>query len=96
MAYLAYFASEGFAHLGAKWLAQIGHARGAADRVKRHPLLEQAVPLLFPVYGPDLKEARRYLQAVSELLASMRALIERKTLFRIAFRTCPHIGAAGG
>jgi hypothetical protein len=91
MAYLAYFASEGLSYLGAKWLAQIGFARGAADRLSRHPLLGQGAPLLFPAYGHDPAEARRYLRSVSQFLTSMRALIEEQTLFRIAFMACPMI-----
>lgn len=93
-AYLAYFASEGMAYLGSKWLAQIGHAHGAADRVRQYPLLEQGVPLLFPPYEPSPARASGYLQLVSEFLASMRALIEQKVLFRIAFQACPQIGCA--
>ena len=93
MAYLAYFASEGFPYLGAKWLAQLGHARGAAERVSQHPLLEEGIALLFPMYKPDPQDARPYLQAVADFLLSMQALIGRKTLFRIAFEACPQIKA---
>jgi hypothetical protein len=91
MAYLAYFASEGLCYLGDKWLAQIGHARGAAERIRRHPLLKQSVHLLFPVCGTSQLEATQYLQEVSEFLTAMRDLIEQKTLFRIAFHACPQI-----
>lgn len=91
MAYLAYFASEGYSYLGAKWLAQLGRARGAAARVSRHPLLEQSLGLLFPRYASTVEETRQYLQEVSVFLRSMRELIEQKTLFRIAFHACPQI-----
>jgi hypothetical protein len=91
MTYAAYFASEGYSNLGAKWLAQIGHARGTAERVSRHPLLNRSVHLLFHSYGSTLGEVTQYLQAVSEFLTSMRNLIEQKTLFRIAFSACPQI-----
>jgi hypothetical protein len=91
MAYLAYFASEGLAYVGPKWLAQIGHARGAAERVNRHPLLARHAHLLFPAFPSSPEQAARYLEAVTELLASMRALIEQKMLFRIAFKACPQI-----
>jgi len=91
MAYLAYFASEGFPYLGAKWLAQIGHARGAAERVSRHPLLKEAVPLLFPTYRSDPEEVACYLREVAQFQAAMKGLITRKTLYRIAFETCPQI-----
>jgi len=91
MACLAFFASEGLSYLGAKWLAQIGHARGGAERLARHPLLADAVTLLFPVYGPGAAGATSYLLAVTQFLDSMRSQIEQKTLFRIAFRACPQI-----
>jgi hypothetical protein len=77
--------------LGAKWLAQIGRARGAAARVRRHPLLAQGVQLLFPAFTPEAEAATVYLQAVSDFLTSMRNLIEQKLMFRIAFKTCPLI-----
>jgi hypothetical protein len=92
MAYLAYFASEKLPYLGAKWLAQIGHARGAAERVQRHPLLREGVPFLFPALEPDAGAAKHYLTAASAFLISMRKLIEQKTLYRIAFQACPQIG----
>jgi hypothetical protein len=91
MAYLAYFASEGYSYLGRKWLAQIGSARGAAQRVKRHPLLLEGVPLLFPSCGFSAEEATLYLRKVSGFLTSIRDLIQEKTLFRIAYLTCPQI-----
>jgi hypothetical protein len=90
-AYLAYFASEGMPYLGAKWLAQIGHARGAAARVERHPLLREGIQWLFPSYGSDGSAVAAYLRAVGEFLHAMRKLIEQKRLFRIAFRACPQI-----
>lgn len=90
-AYLAYFASEGFSYLGAKWLAQVGHARGAAERVKEYPLLQEGIRTLFPDYTSDLGEATKYLATVAEFLTALRVLIERKTLFRIAFNACPQI-----
>jgi hypothetical protein len=90
-AYLAYFASEGMSYLGAKWLAQIGHARGANERVQRHPLLLEGVRLLFPSYGIDSFAAAEYLRSVAGFLHALRDLIEQKTLFRIAYRTCPQI-----
>jgi hypothetical protein len=91
LAYLAYFASEGLSYLGAKWLAQLGRARGATERLARHPLLREGIRLLFPAYVSDPTEAACYLQAVSGFLTSMRGLIEQKTLFRIAYNTCPLI-----
>jgi hypothetical protein len=90
-AYLAYFASEGLSYLGAKWLAQIGYARGAAERVSRHPLLKEGIPLLFPGFPVTVSETERYFQDVGEFVTSMRKLIEQKTLFRIAFNACPQI-----
>lgn len=90
-AYLAYFASEGLSYLGQKWLAQLGHARGATERVSRHPLLKQGIAMLFPLYTADPGDAANYLEAVSELLTALRKLIEQKTLFRIAFNACPQI-----
>lgn len=91
MAYLSYFASEGLTYLGSKWLAQIGHARDAADRVSRHPLLKEGSRYLFPPYTSDQVEANRYLRSVAEFLTAMRHLIEQKILFRIAFQACPQI-----
>jgi hypothetical protein len=96
MAYLAYFASEGFPYLGPKWLAQIGHARGASARVSRHPLLKDGLELLFPAYPVGPGEARQYLRAVTEFLTAMRALIEQKTMFRIAFNVCRQIYPVAG
>jgi hypothetical protein len=90
-AYLAYFASEGFSYLGAKWLAQIGHARGTPERLARHPLLGDGVRLLFPAYPCTAPDAASYLRETSTFLTSMRSLIEQKTLFRVAFRACPLI-----
>lgn len=90
-AYLAFLASDGHPHLGSKWLAQLGHARGAAERMRQSPLLEQGLRLLFPAYPSTPSEAAAYVAAVSEYLKSMRELIERKTLFRIAFNACPQI-----
>lgn len=89
--YLAYFASEGFSYLGARWLAHLGYGRGARERLIRQPLLQQGIPLLFPQHASSLEEAGHYLQMTSDFLRSMRRLIETKTLFRIAFLTCPQI-----
>jgi hypothetical protein len=91
LAYLAYFASEGMPYLGAKWPAQVGHAREASERLSRHPLLKQGTPLLFPSCQPGLTSAH-YLRDTGDFLTSMRRLIEQKTLFRIAFEACPQIG----
>jgi hypothetical protein len=93
-AYIAYFASEGLPYLGPKWPAQIGGARGAAERLRRHPLLAEAIPLLFPTYDPSRAAAAQYLREVGDFLAAMQALIEQKMLFRIAFNACPQIGTA--
>jgi hypothetical protein len=94
MAYLAYFASEGLVYLGVKWLAQLGFARGAADRLVRHPLLKDHLRLLFPAFGSTEEDAARYLREVGEFLSSMRGLIEQQTLFRIAFKACVQSAAA--
>lgn len=94
MAYLAYFASEGLVYLGVKWLAQLGFARGAQDRLIRHPLLKQNLRLLFPVFGSTEGEATRYLREVGEFLNPIRSLIEEQILFRIAFKACVQIAAA--
>lgn len=94
MAYLAYFASEGFVYLGVKWLAQLGFARGAQERLGRHPLLQDNLHLLFPTFGSSEGEAKPYLRKVGEFLNSMRGLIEEQILFRIAFKTCAQIAAA--
>lgn len=91
LAYLAYFASEGIVYLGSKWLAQIGHARGAADRLNRQPLLREGVPLLFPPLTAESAEIVGYLRKASGFMTSMRHLIEQKTLFRIAFSACPQV-----
>jgi hypothetical protein len=88
LAYLAYFSSEGYPYLGPKWPALIGHARGASERVNRHPLLKQGIRLLFPC---DAASAAQYLRDVQEFHCSMKALIEQKLMFRIAFRACPQI-----
>lgn len=93
MAYLAYFASEGLSHLGAKWLAQIGFGRNATARLTRHPLLKEGIRLLFPVFASDPEYVRAYLRDVSAFLTSMRGLIEEQTRFRIAFKACPLIHA---
>jgi len=92
-AYLAYFASEGLPHLGSKWLAKIGFAEGAAQRVARDPLLAHGIPLLFPALS-STGAAAQYLRDVSEFVASMRSLIERRPLFRIAYAACAQIAAA--
>jgi hypothetical protein len=92
-AYLAYFASEGFCYLGPKWLAQIGHAQGAAKRLQDHPMLGEAVHLLFPTFPASVDSTRDYLRAVEQFLAALKKVIEQKTLFRIAFGTCPQIEA---
>ena len=94
MAYLAYFASEGLVYLGAKWLAQLGFARGAEERVARHPLVKQGVRLLFPVFESTGTEAARYLREVEEFATSIRGLIERQVMFRIAFKACAQINSA--
>jgi len=92
-AYLAYFSSEGMTYLGSKWLAQLGHARGAPERMQRHPLLAEGVPLLFPQYTTDNEQAATYLRQVAKFLTGLRKLIERKTLFRIALHACPQAHA---
>jgi hypothetical protein len=89
--YLAYFASQGLSYLGAKWLAQVGCAHGAAERVRRNPLLKQSVHLLFPSLDSTTDQASQYLRAVADCLGSIRSLIEQQTLFRIAFKACPQI-----
>ena len=91
MAYLAYFASEGLVYLGVKWLAQLGFARGAQERLARHPLLKQNLQLLFPVFGSTEAEAALYLRQIGEFLSSIRGLIEEQILFRIAFKACAQI-----
>lgn len=94
MAYLAYFASEGMVYLGVKWLAQLGFARGAQERLTRHPLLKEKLHLLFPVFGSTEETATQYLREVGELLGSIRSVIEEQILFRIAFKACVQIAAA--
>lgn len=94
MAYLAYFASEGLVYLGVKWLAQLGFARGAQERLLRHPLLQDNLHLLFPALASTEAEAARYLREVAEFLTSMRTVIEMQIPFRIAFKTCVQIAAA--
>jgi hypothetical protein len=91
MAYLAYFASEGLSYLGPKWLAQLGYARGSMERVSRSPLLKEGISLLFPSCGSSVGEAQNYLREVSRFLTSLRELVGRKSLFRIAFDACPQI-----
>jgi hypothetical protein len=90
-AYLAYFASEGLPHLGSKWPAQLGHAHGAAKRLAEHPILAQGIPLLFPRFSSSAAEVGQYLRDASDFVMSMRALIERQVLFRIAYAACPQI-----
>jgi hypothetical protein len=92
-AYLAYFASEGLPHLGSKWLAQIGHAHDAAQRIARHSLLKEGVHLLFPGLSSSA-EAAQYLLDASDFVMSMRSLIERSARFRIAYAACPQIASA--
>jgi len=94
MAYLAYFASEGLVYLGVKWLAQLGFARGAGERLVRYPLLKQNLHLLFPVFGSTETDTEQYLHDVGEFLRSIRGLIEEQMLFRIAFKACVQIAAA--
>jgi hypothetical protein len=94
MAYFAYFSSEGLVYLGAKWLAQLGFARGAQERVARHPLVKEGVRLLFPVFDSTENEAAEYLRKVGELVTSIRSLIEQQVIFRIAFKTCAQINSA--
>jgi hypothetical protein len=89
--YLAYFASEGLSYLGSKWLAQLGHAYGAPERIRRHPLLGQGIVLMFPHYSIDPASTTEYLRAVREFTTSMRILIEQKTLFKIALHACPQV-----
>jgi hypothetical protein len=90
-AYLAYFASEELTYLGTKWLAQLGQARSAAQRVGKYPLLATGIPLLFPSYPMDPTQTEQYLHASAQFIRSIRELIERKTLFRIAFNACAQI-----
>lgn len=92
-AYLAYFASEGLPHLGSKWLAHIGFAGGAEQRLARDPLLKEGISLLFPTLSSP-GAAAQYLRDVSKFVASMRGLIERRPLFRIAYAACAQIAAA--
>jgi hypothetical protein len=89
--YIAYFASEGLTYLGSKWLAQLGHAHGAAERLERHPLLGEGIALLFPHYPTPVAAASDYLKNVARFLTSMRQLIERKSMFKIAFSACPQV-----
>lgn len=94
MGYLAYFASEGLVYLGVKWLAQLGFARGAEERLARHPLLRENLNLLFPVLASTEGEAARYLRDIDEFLRTIRGLIEQQLLFRVAFKACVQIAAA--
>ena len=91
MAYLAYFASDGLVYLGAKWLAQLGFARGARERVTRHPLLQHGVRFLFPEFDSTETDTARYLQEIKEFVIAIRGLIEQQVIFRIAFETCAQI-----
>jgi hypothetical protein len=94
MAYLAYFASEGYVYLGAKWLAQLGFAHGAHDKLTRYPLLKDGLHLLFPEFSASGAQAEYYLSEVSEFLKAIRNLIEQQMPFRIAFKACAQIAAA--
>ena len=94
MAYLAYFASEGLVYLGVKWLAQLGFARGAHERLARHPTLKENLPLLFPAFQSTEIGASDYLQEVGKFLIAIRAQIEQQTVFRIAFQACVQIALA--
>lgn len=91
MAYLAYFSSEGYSCLGRKWLAQLGHAIGAAERVRQEPRLKQSICLLFPTGESTESDVASYLKAVSEFLSYIRCLIEQKPYFLRAFSNCPEI-----
>jgi hypothetical protein len=93
-AYLAYFASEGLTYLGSKWLAQIGCARGAPERLQRHPVLKEGIELLFPSVSSSVADVADYLKNVRAFHASVQTLIEQKVLFRIAFKACAQIQAA--
>ena len=93
-AYLAYLASEGLNGLGSKWLAQLGIARDATERLTHHPVLAQGIPLLFPHVGLSMEDTAHYLERVRSFIASIRALIEQKLLYRIAFKACPQIDVA--
>jgi Nucleotidyltransferase domain len=93
-AYLAYFASEGLPHLGSKWLAQIGRAPDAAQRVARHPLLAEGIRLLFPTLFSSVADTAPYLREASDFVVAMRSLIERNIRFRIAYAACPQIASA--
>jgi hypothetical protein len=94
MAYLAYFASEGLVYLGVKWLAQLGFARGAQESLARHPLLKENLHLLFPVFRSTEEEATRYLRDAGNFLNSIRGVIEKQVIFRIAFKACVQIALA--
>jgi hypothetical protein len=89
--FMAYFASEGLSYLGPRWIAQLGYARGATERLARHPLLSVGIRLLFPRHELSLDEAGDHLQSASAFLTAMRGVITGKMLYRIAFHACPQI-----
>lgn len=91
LSYLAYFASEGMPYLGSKWLAQIGHARRAVERLSRAPPSLGRYTFAISYVHSGTSWSASTFASRRGILTAMRHLIEEKTLFRIAFHACPQV-----
>jgi len=87
--YRSYFASRGFASLGAKWV-QFLQAFDFGSPANRS-LFRRCVALLFPVADMRGAGLDDYLAQVNDFLSSTRTAIEADPLHKIAFSACPQI-----
>lgn len=82
-------AAEGLAGLGDKWLRL-----GSRQERLRSPVayfISIAEPLLFPPHDLRSRAVEAYLDNVTSFIATIRAHIETKPAFTVAYRLCPQI-----
>ena len=92
-AILAFFAAQGFAYVGAKWMRAFepAHAPGRLGRIAGAlPGGRAALRILFPDCA-DPAGAVAYLEDVGSFMADIRREIESEAAFKIAIALCPQL-----
>jgi nucleotidyltransferase-like protein len=86
--FFAHFASTGLVFVGSKWLRLLDDAR-CTEQEKQ--LAAVGMPLLFPPLHRSHSEVGEYLRHVAAFVTTVRSVIEKRAVFRVAFALCPQL-----
>ena len=89
----AYFASQGYAIVGGKWIRFITVKSNGLVKPQNDfaPVSALGLSLFYPIRSKNQHEVVRYLSEVSGFFVQMRTLIEREPIFRIALTLSPFV-----